>query len=425
MNKTLATIGITGALLLGGITLFGDTQPVALKLVKDSPIFKTVPVVVDPLVSDIKVSIERPTSQNNLNWDKDTTLKVSLVLSVDGVEQRVTGQVSGSIRKDEAGEELTEYTLESVPTIYLGDKAREYMRVNTRDQEGYWHDVPLSRVAEDSSNVTFYVEIELIKGSLAETSILSTEIQAGQAPKVDVHNSVAFDAATSAIEDNGDGIISLTHTSTGSNLAVFAGIDWQNAGTGVGSNSTTYGGTGMTEKWDAAMTAPGFTQYQNAAYTLAGQATGAQTVTNTLVATGPNHHILGVISMTGVDQVTPVGTPNTAQGTTNTATVTVASVGASDMVVDNLYKASTALTVGADQTLRYSQGASGTIGAGSTQLGSAGGVMSWSLGTTDTWYIGAIAFKPSGSAAVATPKYIFGGSGMGRFIFTGGKFIFN
>lgn len=49
----------------------------------------------------------------------------------------------------------------------------------------------------------------------------------------------------------------------------------------------------------------------------------------------------------------------------------------------------------------------------------------WTVGAGLTWAVAMATFKAAASAAsVITPKYIYGGSGVGKFVFTGGKFTF-
>lgn len=237
---------------------------------------------------------------------------------------------------------------------------------------------------------------------------------------------VAFGSATSAQELSGDGVLSLTHTENGANRAAFAGVGIIATNAEQNSTGVTYGGTAMTEMTD---TPVGFNTGQ-ATYRLAGIATGAQTVTSTIVDTTPFTHFLGVISMTDVDQTTPVGTPVSATGTLSPATVTVGSVGADDLVVDNLMLggALAAPAIGADQTQRYteSEAPNGGEGRGSTQPGTAGGVMSWTfaLNPIDGWGIGAVAFKPAAAANLSVNLAGRGGlAGIGGLAGQGGGLV--
>ena len=210
---------------------------------------------------------------------------------------------------------------------------------------------------------------------------------------------VAFDAATSAQEAGGDGIISLSHTSTGSDLGGFAGQGNSAGAGGSATNSITWGGTGMTEKWD--LTGGSF--HAASGYTIAGQASGAQTVTATEATGSRDEQVLITCSFTGVDQTTPVGTAVTSTTNTSTPSVTVGSVGADDFVVDFVYAGdglTATTTAGANQTERDKEVIAGNVGVLSTQDGADGGVMSWTLSGTPGFgtIIGAIAFKPTAGA---------------------------
>jgi hypothetical protein len=83
------------------------------------------------------------------------------------------------------------------------------------------------------------------------------------------------------------------------------------------------------------------------------------------------------------------------------------------LVVDNLHSLfGGAPGIGADQTQRYAQDVYGDAGdqqylKGSTQPGTAGGVMSWTNDGTAEWGIGAVAFKAvsSGGTAIEESEY--------------------
>ena len=133
--------------------------------------------------------------------------------------------------------------------------------------------------------------------------------------------------------------------------------------------------------------------------------------------------------MTGVDQTTPVGTTTATSGTTANPSVTVSDVGADDLVVENFVaNANEGPTIGADQDLRYDEldGDTFTLfidAFGSTQLGSDGGVMSWTMGA-ETWGLGAVAFKPAAEeepASTSPHVEVRGGSGAGEVEARGGS----
>jgi len=370
---------------------------------------ETIFVPVDPQTDVLEIRLRRPTTTAPLAWAATGVCRVSLILAVDGQEYRAVGQVSGGIRVDQSGE-VSEYRL--AYRVPLFDPGGAFTVVDGRRLRS------ARRIGEGRTTVEARVLLERVRGTI-NTEIVLAATTESPPPLIAVHNSVAFDTSTGAQEVSGDGVLSLSHTSAGSDRAVFAGVGWNTGGGASGSTSATYGGSGMTELWDFGLAASA--NDQSAGYYLAGQATGAQTVTSDLETTEPLRHILFVISMTGVHQTTPVGTAVTADGTASPATVTVASVGADDLVVDDLYVSSPAgPTIGADQTLREAEDVGGNHYRSSTQPGTAGGVMSWTFSTPDFWGIGAVAFKPAAAAAgseqfmVAANQFTATGGMVGR-----------
>ena len=345
----------------------------------------TAAFVIPAQTDRITLSVRRPTTAQPLDFDATSRLGVTLVVSADGVEHRYRGQVTGGTRVIEGEGEAPAYQLVITPTWGFF---------------GATSGLP-KRLGETCTLYTARLELERLAGSI--TTLVELIHGTSAAPAVPFSQTVAFDTATDAQETTGDGVLSLSHTATGSDLAAFAGVEIF-AGTTT-STSVTYAGTGMTEAWDFTYA----TSNGNAGYRLAGPTAGAQTVTSTIGDTTPDRHFLGVISMTGVDQTTPVGTPATANGTTSPATVTVGSVGADDLVVDNM-KVFATPTIGADQTESYNDIGGAQNVRGATQPGTAGGVMSWTF-TNATWGTGAIAFKPS-AAAAAPPMLPLLGVGM-------------
>lgn len=326
------------------------------------------------------VSITRPTTGGSVAWTAGSRIQVRLVITLDGTRYEWTGRASGG-RRVVRGVERPAYVLVCRPTWgYFG----------TRDGV-------TKRLGETGINYTVSLELSRLSGSV--DSVVQLDATDAPAPAAPFHNSVAFDTATDVREETGDGVVSLTHTAGGSDRGVFAGVVSANSA-GLASTGVTYAGNAMAEMWDVVAN----TNYGNAGYRLAGAgvATGAQTVTSTLAGAPDGEHILGVITMTGVDGTTPVGTPQTASGTTSPATVTVTGVGADDLVVDNLTLVGDNPTIGADQTERYTEigGVYGLRQRGSTQPGTAGGVMSWTF-IDDAWTLGAVAFKPTGAAPAA------------------------
>lgn len=373
-------------------------------------------VTVDPLTSQIQVRLQRPTTTQPLSWNSNSTIRVSLVFLVDGVEYRCVGQTSGGVRIGKDGAEVPEYVLTYHPTVLFGDAAREYIQTAVKDAEGYYNDVPLTRLGQTGSTVQGYLLLERIRGTINTVITIAATTEA-PAPKIRYKNSVAFDATSTFYETGGDGVVSGSHTSSGSDRAVFAGVAIMSFAANPTSTSVTYGGSGMTEKWDRVFA----TYYGQAGYTLAGQATGAQTVTSTADDTAPYEHSCIVTSFTGVDQSAPVGTAATASGSDTTPTVTVTGVSTDGMVVDNVTDSSIGISsIGANQTQRGTHAGAGGFmsGASSTQSGADGGVMSWTINASGSWDIGAIEFKPVAASGqpyakrLAGVPFMGGGSGL-------------
>ena len=344
-----------------------------------TPLFQSAPVAVDPLTDAITLRLRRPTTAAPLAWLATAVLRVSLVLVIDGEEFVCSGEVSGGIRLNGLGIEIPDYRLVYQPTVHwTGGQSR---RIGQRTQTA----------------ITAYVKLERLRGSIA-TELLFAATTESPPPDMSSHNSVAFDAATSATEQGGDGVLSLSHTAGGADRAAFIGVSVAFSGDSGG--TVTYGGNAATSLFEDDSTQIGVSGF----YYVAPPAS-AQTVTSDLVATAPFSHNLHVISMTGVDPTTPVGTPVvvTAGFDTNPS-VTVGSVGADDLVVDVMACtiANSGVTIGASQTQRTIQDNSGPDShRTSTQSGANGGVMSWTYAGSTWRSLGAVAFKPAAPATVA------------------------
>jgi len=217
----------------------------------------------------------------------------------------------------------------------------------------------------------------------------------------ETHHSVAFAAVTSG-SGSSSSSLTFSHTvSAGSDLALFVG---STAGAGAPGNvtSVTFNGDAMTEDWDVVAQ----TFLQNGGFHLVPPDVATGDVVITWDAT--NNGNSGVaISLTGVNQTTPVGTPVTGDGTTGPATVNVTSE-TDALVVDNVHYGTNGspvanLVAGSDQTERWTfiETFASARGA-STEPGAASVTMSWSSTDGDYWATGAVSFKPAGGAPPAT-----------------------
>lgn len=126
--------------------------------------------------------------------------------------------------------------------------------------------------------------------------------------------------------------------------------------------------------------------------------TGTHDLVSTIAGSFNSDIIQHIYSISGAHQTTPLGTPAQATGTVSPITVTVGSVGATDLVVDGFTAedGGSGYAVGANQTLRsLDTTASSSMHTGtSTQSGADGGVMSWTATGIELWAQIAVAVKP-------------------------------
>lgn len=200
---------------------------------------------------------------------------------------------------------------------------------------------------------------------------------------------VEFDNTAQALSTD-SATCSTNYASSGSNRALFVGVGVRGDG-GASVTGVTCNGVAMTELWQLATSGDrccGFAILNPPTSSVAIVATHGDVASNIG---------LTIISMTGVNQTTGWGTPQTNSGAASPATVTVTGVGANDLLCDAMETQSGGSpTFGADQTARQilELGSATNFLASSTQPGSAGGEMSWALSSPDWFNIGAVAFKP-------------------------------
>jgi len=346
----------------------------------------------------VRARLLLPTSEQVVGWDKDGIVQVTLVVTRDGVEHRYRGgKMRGGIyRHYRTGDEIPEYTFSVTPTVGYWGKREGFPK-------------RMGEVAQTS--FTVHVELECMAGVV--DTVLTVDAEAEEAEKIPFHSSISIDAKSSAEEVPASGTtLSVSHTSSGTNRAAWACSHGSNDPRPSGSTMT-FDGVAMTEQGDLAT---GGSYARLAAYSIAGQGTGALTVENTMTGVAGGEQTLVVVSLNGVDQSTPTGTANTASGTATPATVTVASVGSTDLVMDAVFNDFTTLTVGADQTEEQRESVSAysfMVLAASSQLGTAGGVMSWTLGGTSSYDLGwaqvAVAFKEAAAGGADPEGRLIGG----------------
>ena len=187
---------------------------------------------------------------------------------------------------------------------------------------------------------------------------------------------------------------SFNNTAAGTNqaLAILVSLEGNGAG-GISIQSITYNAVALTKLARVASTTWAVAEI----WYLAAPATGAHNAVITLAASATDQFTWGFIVASNVNQATPLRTAASSAATSGTsASDTVAGLGTGDLVIDvvSIDAGSHAATVGADQTQRWNQenGTANNTGAGSTQLASAGGVMSWTWTTSAPYAHMATAF---------------------------------
>lgn len=327
---------------------------------------------------NIVLRVARPTVANPRAWNGDK-LFARIIAEINGERYACSGSASGGQKTHFlTGDEIEWYELHyQLPWGFLGQEDRP------------------RRIGEGKLNRRVWVELE--PESPTDLEIMASFGVSDAPSRERFHRSVSFDAATDAFESSGDGTLTLSHTSTGTDRGVLA--------TGIALDSVppaldhmTYNSSAMTEQWDDTTFGA---VCQMCGHTAVAQPTGSQTVSNGYVS-APINQWLGVVSMTGVDQTTPVGTYVTDSDTDSSAEVTVTGLDSDGMIIDCMvYDYDGGYTVGADQTVRNTEDSGFSSDyANSSQASSAdssSGVMSWTFGGSSGFAIGwtlyAIEFK--------------------------------
>lgn len=184
-----------------------------------------------------------------------------------------------------------------------------------------------------------------------------------------------------------DSTITVSHTTgAGANRLMLVGIS---IGANVTVSSVTYGGTALT----LVIYQPGYySDEKSYIYQLVAPVSGAADVVVTLSSSAGT--VVGVMTFTGVNQTTPLGTPAGNTGSGSLVTVDISS-GANELVFDTLMVYPRTLTVGAGQTERWDITDTNCKGAASTEPGAATVTMSWTLGSSTSWGTCGVSIKPA------------------------------
>ncbi len=201
--------------------------------------------------------------------------------------------------------------------------------------------------------------------------------------------------ATSSAHAQGASSLSWSHTCTGSDrlLMVHSGTN----GTPVSTSGVTYNSVALTSRWSDSRS-----WTAASGWSLVAPATGANTVAITLSA-AEDTEFGQAISYTGVDQTTPHGTSQIANGVTSGVTVPTVSSATGEIVVGFVMSSDTSLTSGAGQTaeisdLNYASDSAQT----DSEAGAASVDITWTAAGS-SWTCGAIPIKPVSGAATGQP----------------------
>ena len=206
---------------------------------------------------------------------------------------------------------------------------------------------------------------------------------------------IVVDAVTS-----GTGLtspVTVSHTtSSNSNRLMLVGISQKNKVV----TSVTYGGVAMTLVGENISNGNAKVHI----YKMVNPPTGTANVVVNFDAAPDKGAVVGVITYSGVDQTSPLGTFNSASNTSSSPSITVSST-TGDLVFDVMTMRSKTLDgLGSGQTQRWNLTTSGEIkgGGGSTKAGASSVTMSWTPSGSADWAQAGVSIKPAASVTNVT-----------------------
>lgn len=208
---------------------------------------------------------------------------------------------------------------------------------------------------------------------------------------------IAFDAGSSG-SGNGNSL-TWAHTVSGADRFLMVGISIRND-SGQTVSSVTYAGSGLTKIGERNS---GVNSVRIETWTLVNPTLGTQNIVVTLAGGLSAVAVTGAVSLTGVDQASPIAVAfNSAAATSNAPSVTLLNVPAGSWVIDTLaFRQNETATVSAAPNrlerwnLSFSGGPNRVNGAGSTREVAAMGniTMNWTLTGAQDWALGAVAIR--------------------------------
>lgn len=215
---------------------------------------------------------------------------------------------------------------------------------------------------------------------------------------------LAFDAASSGIEDAIDLTLTISHTCSGVDRILIVGVGIDKTTDSI--TGITYAGVALTR-----IRAASTTNTTSSLWYLLNPTSG----TNNIIVTSSSlqNFTAGGLSLTGARQFNQINASNGATGdgggTPQTATVSVTSTLSNCWVVDCVFgNGIAAITVGAGQIERYNATNPGGQGAGSTEVAASPGSteMSWTSNVLNQWAITAAVIIPSPLDLISKSIYL-------------------
>ena len=242
-----------------------------------------------------------------------------------------------------------------------------------------------SVIVDSSSQITAITPAHAL--GVVDVVVRNPDIQSGTLTNGYTYIAIGIDAVSAG--STTDTSITISHTTSGSDRLMLVGVSFNNDSyetvTGV-----TYNGVVLTLVGTVANSDDSRIEI----WRLIAPDIGTHNVVVTFSANLAQEGFAGVVTFTGVDQTTPLGTFSSAENDGTTATVNVSSAIGELVfgVVATEYASS--LTVGAGQTEYWKINIDNSFGAGSTEIGAAIVTISWALtGSGDHWAIGGVSIR--------------------------------
>jgi uncharacterized repeat protein (TIGR02543 family) len=225
--------------------------------------------------------------------------------------------------------------------------------------------------------------------------------------ELNLAGTVTVDGAASSSTADDVSSINISHTTgTGADRLMLVGVSW-NCGTTDRSISSVVFNDGTDHPLTEVITQQAGTQLRySAIYSLPAPPSGTVgTVTVNFSGSVSNGIVAGSVNFAGVDQTTPLGTPDGAgSGTNDTApSVTLTGLDGDELVFDNVFQGASGetqtLTAGADQTQLWNAWIANVRAAASTEQATSSSVtMSWTASSAAYWAIAAVPINPAAAA---------------------------